>query len=40
MYMIASVDAREKVGMNQEIEVVFDMARVHFFDKETENTII
>ena len=38
--MIASVDAKERVSMNQEIEFVFDMTRVLFFDKETENTIV
>ena len=38
--MIASVDAQERVKVNQDIELVFDMTRVHFFDKETHLTIV
>ncbi len=37
---IAKVSGQEQVEPGQDLEVVFDMSRVHFFDKETENTII
>jgi len=37
--LIASVDSREKMSMDQEIEIVLDMTKAHFFDKETEKTI-
>ncbi len=37
---IARVGAHNKPGVNQDIDVVFDMSKVHFFDKDTEITII
>jgi multiple sugar transport system ATP-binding protein len=37
---IARVDAHEKVEVNQKLEVVFNMSKVHFFDCETEQTIV
>ena len=37
---IARVGAHDKPKVNQDIDVVFDMSKVHFFDKDTEETII
>jgi multiple sugar transport system ATP-binding protein len=36
---IARVSAHDRPKVNQEMEVVFDMSKVHFFDKNTEETI-
>ena len=37
---IARVGAHDRPRVNQEMDVVFDMSKVHFFDKESEETII
>jgi multiple sugar transport system ATP-binding protein len=37
---IAKVSGQEQVETGQDLEVVFDMSRVHFFDKMTEKTIV
>ncbi|MCX5701921.1 MAG: sn-glycerol-3-phosphate ABC transporter ATP-binding protein UgpC [Candidatus Omnitrophica bacterium] len=37
---IARVGAHNRPPLNQDIDVVFDMSKVHFFDKDTEETII
>jgi len=37
---IARVGAHDRPSVNQEMDVVFDMSKVHFFDKDTEETII
>lgn len=37
---IARVGAHDKPKVNQDLDVVFDMSKVHFFDKESEETII
>jgi multiple sugar transport system ATP-binding protein len=37
---IARVGAHDKPQVNQDIDVVFDMSKVHFFDKDTEETLI
>ncbi|MFH0877682.1 MAG: sn-glycerol-3-phosphate ABC transporter ATP-binding protein UgpC [Candidatus Omnitrophota bacterium] len=37
---IARVGAHNKPAVDQPIDLVFDMAKVHFFDSETEKTII
>ena len=37
---IARVGAHDKPKVNQDMDVVFDMSKVHFFDKETEDTIV
>ena len=37
---IARVGAHNKPPTNQDIDLVFDMSKVHFFDKATEKTII
>ncbi|MCM8783066.1 MAG: sn-glycerol-3-phosphate ABC transporter ATP-binding protein UgpC [Candidatus Omnitrophica bacterium] len=37
---VARVGAHDRPAVNQEIELVFDMSKVHFFDKDTEETII
>lgn len=37
---IARVGAHDKPRVNQDMDVVFDMSKVHFFDKDTEETII
>jgi len=38
--MIAKVGGHNLPEVNQDIDVVFDMSKIHFFDKETENAII
>jgi len=37
---IARVGAHDRPKINQDMDVVFDMSKVHFFDKDTEATII
>jgi len=37
---IARVGAHNKPSVNQDIDLVFDMSKVHFFDKDAEKTII
>jgi len=37
---IARVGAHDRPQINQDIDLVFDMSKVHFFDKNTEETII
>lgn len=37
---IARVGAHNQPQVNQDLEVVFDMSKVHFFDKDNENTIV
>ncbi|MFA6358549.1 MAG: TOBE domain-containing protein, partial [Candidatus Omnitrophota bacterium] len=37
---IARVSAHNRPRVNQDMDVVFDMSKVHFFDKSTEETII
>jgi multiple sugar transport system ATP-binding protein len=37
---IARVGAHNRPPLNQDIDVVFDMSKVHFFDKDTEETIV
>jgi len=37
---IARVSAHDRPKVNQEMDVVFDMSKVHFFDKNTEDTIV
>ena len=37
---IARVGAHDKPQVNQDIDVVFDMSKVHFFDKDTEETAV
>lgn len=37
---IARVGAHDRPSVNQDMELVFDMSKVHFFDKDTEETII
>ncbi|MEW6171327.1 MAG: sn-glycerol-3-phosphate ABC transporter ATP-binding protein UgpC, partial [Candidatus Omnitrophota bacterium] len=37
---IARVGAHNKPPVNQEMDLVFDMSKVHFFDKDTQETII
>lgn len=37
---IARVGAHDKPAVNQDIDMVFDMSKAHFFDKDTEETII
>ncbi len=36
---IARVGAHDRPRLNQDMDVVFDMSKVHFFSKETEETI-
>ena len=37
---VARVNAHDTVSVNQELDLVFDMAKVHLFDIATEKTII
>ncbi|MDD3905496.1 MAG: sn-glycerol-3-phosphate ABC transporter ATP-binding protein UgpC [Candidatus Omnitrophica bacterium] len=37
---IAKVGGHNKPTLNQDMDLVFDMSKVHFFDRDTENTII
>ncbi len=37
---VARVGAHDRPGVNQDMDVVFDMSKVHFFDKDTEDTIV
>jgi len=37
---IARVGAHDRPEVNRDIDLVFDMSKVHFFDKDTEKTII
>jgi len=37
---IARVGAHDKPRVNQDMDVVFDMSKVHFFNKDTEETIV
>ena len=37
---IARVGAHDRPKVNQDMDLVFDMSKVHFFDKDTEETII
>lgn len=38
--LIAKVGGHNKPTINQDMDLVFDMSKIHFFDKDTENTII
>jgi len=37
---IARVGAHDRPKINQEMDLVFDMSKVHFFDKDSEETIV
>jgi len=37
---IARVGAHDRPQINQDMDLVFDMSKVHFFDKDTEQTIV
>jgi multiple sugar transport system ATP-binding protein len=37
---IARVGAHNRPKVNQEMDLVFDMSKVHFFDKDSEETIV
>lgn len=37
---VARVDAHQKAEVNQDLEVVLDMSKAHFFDVSTEKTIV
>ena len=38
--MIAKVGGHDKPTINQDMDLVFDMSKIHFFDKDADNTII
>lgn len=38
--LIAKVGGHNKPTLNQDMDLVFDMSKVHFFDKDTENAIV
>ena len=37
---VARVGADDTAQINQDLEVVFDMSKAHFFDPETEETLV
>lgn len=38
--LIAKVGGHDKPTINQDMDLVIDMSKIHFFDKDTDNTII
>ena len=38
--LIAKVGGHNKPTLNHDMDLVFDMSKVHFFDKDTENAIV
>ncbi|MDD5423625.1 MAG: TOBE domain-containing protein [Candidatus Omnitrophica bacterium] len=38
--LVAKVGGHNKPAINQDIDLVFDMSKIHFFDKDTDKTII
>ncbi|MCX7661140.1 MAG: glycerol-3-phosphate ABC transporter ATP-binding protein, partial [Candidatus Omnitrophica bacterium] len=38
--LISRIEAHNRPSLNQEMEVVLDMGKAHFFDKDTEETIV
>ena len=38
--LVARVDGHDKPEVNQDIDLVFDMSNAHFFNKDTEETIV
>jgi len=38
--LVARVGVHDKPTINQDMDIVFDMSKVHFFDKDTDLTII
>lgn len=38
--LIAKVGGHDKPAINSEMDLVFDMSKIHFFDKDTDKTII
>ena len=38
--LVARVGGHNKPALNQDMDLVFDMAKVHFFDKDTDKTIV
>ena len=38
--LIAKVGGHNRPTINQDMDLVFDMAKIHFFDKDTDNTIV
>ncbi|MFA6078644.1 MAG: sn-glycerol-3-phosphate ABC transporter ATP-binding protein UgpC [Candidatus Omnitrophota bacterium] len=38
--LIAKVGGHDKPTINQDMDLVLDMSKVHFFDKDTDNTIV
>jgi hypothetical protein len=37
---VARVGAHDRPEVNRDMDLVFDMSKVHFFDKDTEQTIV
>ena len=37
---IAKVGGHDRPTINQDMDLVFDMSKIHFFDKDTDNTIV
>jgi len=38
--LVAKVGGHDKPTINQDMDLVFDMSKIHFFDKDTDNTIV
>jgi multiple sugar transport system ATP-binding protein len=39
-YFVAKVGGHNRPTINQDMDLVFDMSKIHFFDKDTDNTIV
>lgn len=38
--LVARVGGHDKPTLNQDMDLVFDMSKIHFFDKDSDNTIV
>jgi len=38
--LVAKVGGHDKPAINQDMDLVFDMSKIHFFDKDSDNTIV
>ena len=39
-YFIAKVGGHDRPTINQDMDLVLDMSKIHFFDKDTDNTVV
>ncbi|MBN1526514.1 MAG: sn-glycerol-3-phosphate ABC transporter ATP-binding protein UgpC [Candidatus Omnitrophica bacterium] len=38
--LVAKVGGHDKPAINQDMDMVFDMSKIHFFDKDSDNTLV